>query len=195
MVNFIIACNMNTSNSESNSDTPLSASDSIYTIETEESQIVWTGRELSTSSHYGTLDFKSGEFEVSDGLIVNGEFEVDMTSLNNQDMDGGSKERLENHLKSDDFFSVDKFPSAHLYISSSEIVSEGKWSVVGFLTIKDKSHPLTFEMTNTSNGWTANLVFDRSLYDVRFRSGTFFENLGDKLILDEIELAINLKII
>ena len=50
-------------------------------------------------------------------------------------------------------------------------------------------------MTNTSNGWTANLVFDRSLYDVRFRSGTFFENLGDKLILDEIELAINLKII
>ena len=61
------------------------------------------------------------------------------------------------------------------------------------LTIKDISHPVTFEMSNTENGWTANLVFDRSKYNVKFRSGTFFENLGDKLIYDDIELEINLK--
>ena len=65
--------------------------------------------------------------------------------------------------------------------------------VNGCLTIKDISHPVLFEMANTEDGWTANLVFDRSKYNVKFRSGTFFENLGDKLIYDDIELEINLK--
>jgi polyisoprenoid-binding protein YceI len=116
-----------------------------------------------------------------------------MTSINVQDMTGGSKERLEGHLRSDDFFSVESFPTAHLYISSSEVISNGKWMVNGFLTIKDISHPVLFEMANTEDGWNANLVFDRSKYNVKFRSGTFFENLGDKLIYDDIELKINLK--
>jgi len=65
--------------------------------------------------------------------------------------------------------------------------------VSGELTIKTVTHPVEFEMLNSSNGWKANLVFDRSKYEVKFRSGTFFENLGDKLIYDDIELAINLK--
>ena len=65
--------------------------------------------------------------------------------------------------------------------------------VNGFLTIKDISHPVLFEMINTQDGWNANLVFDRSKYNVKFRSGTFFENLGDKLIYDDIELKNNLK--
>ena len=95
MFTSLVACNMNTSKSDSSVDEAISASDSTYTIETNESQIIWTGRELSTSSHYGSLNFTSGKFQISDGLIVNGDFEVDMTSLNNQDMEGGSKERLE----------------------------------------------------------------------------------------------------
>ena len=65
--------------------------------------------------------------------------------------------------------------------------------VSGELTIKTFTHPVEFEMLNSSNGWKANLVFDRSKYEVKYRSGTFFENLGDKLIYDDIELAINLK--
>ncbi len=62
----------------------------------------------------------------------------------------------------------------------------------GFLTIKEITHAVTFTMTNTNNNWKANLSFDRSKYDVRFRSGTFFENLGDKLILDEIVIETDL---
>jgi hypothetical protein len=65
--------------------------------------------------------------------------------------------------------------------------------VSGELTIKTFTHPVEFEMLNSNDGWKANLVFDRSKYEVKFRSGTFFENLGDKLIYDDIELAINLK--
>ena len=189
----LVSCNMNSNKTEDTNDATITAADATYNIKLDESSLVWTGREVSTSSHYGTINFTSGQFEIADGLISQGEFLVDMTSINVQDMTGGSKERLEGHLRSDDFFSVESFPTAHLYISSSEVISNGKWMVNGFLTIKDISHPVLFEMANTEDGWNASLVFDRSKYNVKFRSGTFFENLGDKLIYDDIELKINLK--
>ena len=189
----LVSCNMNSNKTAETNDVAMTAADATYNIVQDESSLMWTGREVSTSSHYGTINFTSGQFEIADGLISQGEFLVDMTSINVQDMTGGSKERLEGHLRSDDFFSVESFPTAHLYISSSEVISNGKWMVNGFLTIKDISHPVLFEMVNTEDGWNANLVFDRSKYNVKFRSGTFFENLGDKLIYDDIELKINLK--
>ena len=189
----LVSCNINSNKPNETNNVTISASDAIYNINQEASSLVWTGREVSTSSHYGTINFTSGQFEVSNGLISKGEFFVDMTTINVQDLTGGSKERLEGHLRSDDFFSVESFPSAQLDISSSELISDGKWMVNASLTIKGISHPIAFEMSNTENGWTANLVFDRSKYNVKFRSGTFFENLGDKLIYDDIELAINLK--
>ena len=190
---LLISCNMNSNKQSNQNITSVVAPDADYKINLDESSLTWTGREVSTSSHYGTINFTSGQFEVSEGLISQGEFIVDMTSINVQDLSGGSKERLEGHLRSDDFFSVESFPTAHLYISSSELISQGKWLVNSFLTIKDISHPVLFEMSNTDEGWIANLVFDRSKYNVKFRSGTFFENLGDKLIYDDIELKINLK--
>ena len=189
----LVSCNMNSNKTAETNDVAMTAADATYNIVQDESSLMWTGREVSTSSHYGTINFTSGQFEIVDGLISQGEFFVDMTSITVQDLTGGSKERLEGHLRSDDFFSVESFPTAHLYISSSEVISNGKWMVNGFLTIKDISHPVLFEMVNTEDGWNANLVFDRSKYDVKFRSGTFFENLGDKLIYDDIELKINLK--
>jgi len=188
---LLLSCNnQNQQNTEQVS--TVNAEDSQYTIETSQSSITWTGRELSTSYHYGTINLLSGQFEVSNGIILNGEFIVDMTSINNQDMEGDRKARLEGHLKSDDFFSVDAHPTALLSIQESQLISEGKWNVTANLTIKGITHPVDFEMSRSEQGWSANLVFDRSKYDVRFRSGTFFENLGDKLIYDEIELAINL---
>ena len=189
----LVSCNMNSNKTAETNDVAMTAADATYNIVQDESSLMWTGREVSTSSHYGSINFTSGQFEIADGLISQGEFLVDMTSITVQDLTGGSKERLEGHLRSDDFFSVESFPTAHLYISSSEVISNGKWMVNGFLTIKDISHPVLFEMVNTADGWNANLVFDRSKYNVKFRSGTFFENLGDKLIYDDIELKINLK--
>ena len=189
----LVSCNMNSNKTVETNDSTITAADATYNIKQDESSLVWTGREVSTSSHYGTINFTSGQFEIADGLISQGEFLVDMTSINVQDLTGGSKERLEGHLRSDDFFSVDSFPTAYLNISGSELISNGKWMVNGTLSIKDISHPVLFEMANTEDGWNASLVFDRSKYNVKFRSGTFFENLGDKLIYDDIELEINLK--
>ena len=192
MLIVLASCNTNQNQASTQQAQGVATADNIYNIETAQSQITWTGREVSTSSHYGTLDFVSGNFEISNGAIVNGEFIVDMTSINNQDMEGDSKARLEGHLKSDDFFSVESYPTAAISINSSELISEGKWNVSADLSIKGFTHPVNFEMISSEDGWSANLVFDRSKYDVRFRSGSFFENLGDKLIYDDIELSINL---
>ena len=155
----LVSCNMNSKKTAETNDVSMTAVDATYNIKQDQSSLVWTGREVSTSSHYGTIKFTSGQFEIADGLISQGEFFVDMTSITVQDLTGGSKERLEGHLRSDDFFSVESFPTAHLYISSSEVISNGKWMVNGFLTIKDISHPVLFEMANTEDGWTASLVF------------------------------------
>ena len=193
MLTALASCNLNTSQSESSNDNSLQASDATYTINPDQSIIVWTGREVTTSKHFGNIYFASGQFEVKSGLISSGEFVVDMTTIDNQDLPEERRPRLEAHLKSDDFFSVESHPTALLSILSSESMSEGKWLVSGELTIKTFTHPVEFEMLNSNDGWKANLVFDRSKYEVKFRSGTFFENLGDKLIYDDIELAINLK--
>ena len=193
MIIALASCNLNTRQSESSNDTALQASDASYTINPDQSIIVWTGREVTTSKHFGNIYFASGQFEVKSGLISSGEFVVDMTTIDNQDLPEERRGRLEAHLKSDDFFSVESHPTALLSILSSESVADGKWMVSGELTIKTFTHPVEFEMSNSNDGWKANLVFDRSKYEVKFRSGSFFENLGDKLIYDDIELAINLK--
>ena len=193
MLTALASCNLNTSQSESSNDNVLQASDASYTINPDQSIIVWTGREVTTSKHLGNIYFASGQFEVKSGLISSGEFVVDMTTIDNQDLPEERRARLEAHLKSDDFFSVESHPTALLSILSSESLADGKWLVSGELTIKTFTHPVEFEMLNSNDGWKANLVFDRSKYEVKFRSGTFFENLGDKLIYDDIELAINLK--
>ena len=189
----LMSCNTNSKTPDSTTEVSVNASDAVYNVQQNESIIVWTGRELSTSSHYGTINLESGQFEITNGLITSGVFIVDMTTINNQDLPEDKRPRLEGHLKSDDFFSVESFPQAKLTIDNSESISQGNWLVLGELTIKNFTHPIQFEMSNTNEGWKANLVFDRSKYEVKFRSGTFFENLGDKLIYDEIELAINLK--
>ena len=193
MLTALASCNLNTSQSESSNDNSLQASDASYTINPDQSIIVWTGREVTTSKHFGNIYFASGQFEVKSGLISSGEFVVDMTTIDNQDLPEERRARLEAHLKSDDFFSVESHPTALLSILSSESLADGKWLVSGELTIKTFTHPVEFEMLNSNDGWKAYLVFDRSKYEVKFRSGTFFENLGDKLIYDDIELAINLK--
>jgi polyisoprenoid-binding protein YceI len=190
----LASCNLNNSNKEAKEVSLLTASDGVYNIENETSYVTWTGREVSTSFHYGTIDLASGQFELSDGLISSGEFVVDMTTIKNQDLSSEfAQDRLETHLKSDDFFSVEAYPTAKISISQSAIISEGKWLVSADLTIKNFTHPIEFEMVNSVEGWNASLVFDRSLYEVKFRSGTFFEMLGDKMIYDDIELEINLK--
>ena len=169
-----------------------SNSQTLLKINTEKSTLKWIGEKITTSQHSGSLDFKSGEMTFKGGLVVSGNFIVDMTSISVEDISGSGKKRLEGHLKSDDFFSVDKHDKALLSIKGSKKTDKG-FLVDANLTIKDLTHPIQFNMVSIEGGYNADLVFDRSKYNVRFRSGSFFENLGDKLIIDDIVLSSELR--
>ena len=168
-------------------------------IDTESSSIKWVGEKITGSQHYGSLTFEKGELifcdqeQKNNPSLCSGYFTVDMNSISVEDLSGGSKQRLEGHLRSDDFFSVEKHNKSKLTILSSKKIKNG-YLVDGSLTIKEITHPIQFELISEAGGFVSNLVFDRSKYDVQYGSGSFFENLGDKLILDDIALSVNLYI-
>lgn len=161
-------------------------------VNVKESSVTWTGKKV-TGSHTGTIQLKSGHFKVEDEKLIGGEFIMDMASIVNNDLSGESKGKLEGHLKSDDFFGVEKHPTSKLVITSVAKKDNGTYGVVANLTIKDKTNPITFDLDWNENSASAKLTIDRSKYDVRYGSGSFFDNLGDKTIYDNFDLEVNLK--
>ena len=159
--------------------------------------IDWKGDKIVGSFHIGTIDLKSGWLTVDGTSVTGGEFIVDMNSIRNSDVkDEKMRERLIGHLKSDDFFGVEKYPHSKLVITGSSRTADGKTMFRGNLTIKEATHPVEFTATESKSGdavtYVAAINFDRSLYDVRFGSGKFFSNLGDNAINDEIKLNVKL---
>jgi polyisoprenoid-binding protein YceI len=106
--------------------------------------------------------------------------------------DASQNARLVGHLKSDDFFSVEAHPTSILTITESSTFIDGEANVKANLTIKGKSHPLAFMVKRAGDVFQARITFDRSLYDVRFGSGKFFQNLGNNAIDDMIPVDVTL---
>ncbi|HCM60276.1 MAG TPA: YceI family protein [Bacteroidales bacterium] len=168
-----------------------------YTADPSATVIDWKGDKKIGSFHVGTIDLKSGWLNVEGNALTGGEFVVDMNSIKNSDVkDDNMRAKLIGHLKSDDFFGVEKFPVSKLVITGSSKFDGGKALVKGNLTIKSATHPVEFTVTESKESaafiYSAEIVFDRSLYDVRFGSGKFFSNLGDNTINDEIKLNVKL---
>jgi len=161
-------------------------------VNVKESSVTWTGKKV-TGSHNGTIQLKSGHLKVEDEKLVGGEFVMDMTTIENNDLTGEDKQKLEGHLKSEDFFGVEKFPTSKLIITSVAEKGDGTYGVVANLTIKNETHPVTFDLDWKESSASAKLSIDRSKFDVRFGSGSFFDNLGNKTIYDNFDLDINLK--
>ncbi|APG61308.1 YceI family protein [Christiangramia salexigens] len=161
-------------------------------VNVDASTITWTGEKV-TGSHNGTIKLKSGHLMMEDEKIVGGEFVMDMSTITVTDLTGESKGKLEGHLKSEDFFGVEKYPNAKLVITSAAKKGTGSYGIVADLTIKEKTHPITFDLKMVGDSASTHLTIDRSKYDVRYGSGSFFDNLGDKTIYDNFELDVNLK--
>lgn len=166
------------------------------TIDKDRSEITWKGYKV-TGKHHGTIDLKKGSFTYDDGVLVGGEIWMDMTSIEVKDLQGNMAAKLQGHLKSDDFFGVEKYPSAHFKITS--VVSRGipgSYKVIGDLTIKENTKEIKFTANVTQEAGsavaTADITIDRSDFDVRYGSGSFFDNLGDKTIYDEFDLSLKL---
>ena len=175
----------------------ISPEQGIYSVHIDKSELSWIGKELSTKIHTGSLNISNGIIQVGDDNSVSGNIIINMSTINVTDLQGRSKEMLEKHLRSADFFEVENYPEAQINFKSksfNKLVNQ--ISFEGDLTIKDITNPISFNATliESSPYLKANAIlsFDRSKYDVRFRSGSFFENLGDKLILDDIDVNIKL---
>ncbi len=161
-------------------------------VKVSQSKVTWKGYKV-TGSHDGTIDLKSGFLMMNGKNLTGGEFVIDMTSISNTDMTAGNgKEKLEGHLKSDDFFGVEKHPTAKLVIKSSENFNKNSYTVKGDLTIKGITKPITLVISMFENKATATMKVDRSKFDVRYGSGSFFDDLGDKTIYDEFDLVVDM---
>ena len=109
-----------------------------YAVEVSSSKLIWTGKEVSTKQHNGTLDIKNGKIIISDKGLISGDIEIDMSTINTTDLQGKGKDRLDGHLKSPDFFDVKQYPVAYLEFQGNEkSFSDGKLKFDGELTIKN----------------------------------------------------------
>ena len=161
-------------------------------VNTDASRIAWKAYKV-TGSHHGTIDLNSGALVFENDKLTGGEFEVQMTTLISKDLEGESKGKLEGHLKSDDFFGVENHPTATLVFTKVEPSGKNSYDVTGDLTIKGITKPVTFDVSIYGSKATATMKIDRSEYNVRYGSGSFFENLGDKTIYDEFDLVVDLE--
>lgn len=165
-------------------------------VDTAKSQIIWKGYKV-TGAHHGTINLENGKLNFANGALTGGSFEIDMASLAVKDIQGEYAGKLEGHLKSDDFFGVANFPTAKFVITKVYPKgTPGDYKIIGALTIKETTKEIKFYASVKeeagANVATANITIDRSEFNVRYGSGNFFENLGDKTIYDEFDLEIKL---
>ncbi len=161
-------------------------------VKVSESKVTWKGYKV-TGSHDGTIDLKSGFLMMDGKKLTGGEFVVDMTSITVTDLASGEgKEKLEGHLKSADFFGIENHATAKLVITSAEKFNKTSYTVKGDLTIKGITNEITLVVSMFENKATATMKVDRAKFDIRYGSGSFFDNLGDKTIYDEFDLVVDL---
>ena len=166
--------------------------DETVKVKAEESTVTWKAYKV-TGSHTGTVALKSGDLVFDNGTLKGGEFVVDMTSIICTDLEGEYKQKLEGHLKSDDFFSVASHQTSKLVFTNVKATGKNSYEVTGNLTIKGITKPVTFDVSVYGSKATATLKVDRAQYDVRYGSGSFFDDLGDKTIYDEFDLVVDLE--
>lgn len=151
-------------------------------IKPSDAVVKWTGKKIG-GSHHGEIKVKSGSLELKAGNIANGSVVIDMKSITCLDLENETyNKKLVDHLNSDDFFGVEKFPLATFSITKAGKFINGKARVSGKITIKGKTEPISFEVTKLNNKYKTQLKVDRSKFDVRYGSNSFFDNLGDKAI-------------
>lgn len=171
-----------------------------YNVDASQSTIKWIAKKV-TGQHNGTISLKSGNLEYTDGMLSGGSFVIDMSTIEVLDLSGNMKAKLTGHLNSADFFDVENHQEASFKIT--KVVSRGtpgSYKVEGDLTIKGITKELTLpivQMQESEDGVTTSddiqIIIDRTDFDIRYGSGTFFGNLGDKTIYDDFELTVNLK--
>lgn len=161
-----------------------------FKVDTELSSIDWIGRKV-TGQHTGKIKITSGEVLMNGNAVKGGSFLMDMTSITSD------SERLTGHLKTDDFFSVEKNPTSKFMITKVTSAGKDRINITGNLTIKGITESITFPATVKKQGGSVvaiakNVLVNRAKFDIRYGSKSFFNDIGNKAIEDDFELGINL---
>jgi len=162
---------------------------SSTSVDLDKSVVNWKAAKV-TGEHSGNVKLISASLTMKNGILNGAEFVADMNTIKVTDLQGEYAQKLEGHLKSDDFFGVSNHPSATFKSTSINKLDNGQYEITGDLKIKGISHPITFQANVSGNKATANLKVDRTKYDIKYGSGSFFDGLGDKMIYDEFDLAV-----
>ncbi|WP_167270903.1 YceI family protein [Dyadobacter arcticus] len=165
-------------------------------VNTAKSELTWLAKKV-TGEHTGKIALKEGSMTLDGTKLTGGKFVADLTSITCTDLtDKSYNEKLIGHLKSEDFFSVEKHPTATFIVTKATAKSAGVYDVTGDLTIKGITKPVTFPVTVTTSATgaeaTGKLIVDRSKFDIKYNSKSFFENLGDKMIHDDFSIDVKL---
>jgi polyisoprenoid-binding protein YceI len=168
---------------------------SEYKVDSTQSKVTWTGKKV-TGEHTGNIRISDGTIITDGKKITGGSFNIDMTTITCTDLKDGMDKKLVGHLNSDDFFAVDKHPKAALVIKSAEAQGKDKFLIKGDLTIKGTTHPVEFpafvKMSKSLVAAKAEIIVDRTKYDIKYRSKNFVENIGDKAIDDNFIMNVDL---
>lgn len=187
-----------------------SSFDQVYFANSGESTIEWEGYK-PTGTHHGTISISNGKLEAKDGALVGGEFTIDMNSIIVEDLtDPDKNAKLLGHLKSADFFEAETWPTSKFVITGLKAIdaaqidkSKEKGDIVpthaitGNLTMKGISKSITFNANvamdnNMVVAKTNQFFIDRAEWNVQYGSKSFFNDLKDNFINDEMGLAIHL---
>lgn len=167
----------------------------VLKVNTTESKVVWTGEKIA-GTHTGTITLSQGDLQMDGDKLTGGSFVIDMNSIVDTDLTGEYKEKLEGHLKSDDFFGVATYPTSTFKITSVKATGANKYDVTGDITIKGVTEKITFPAEVAINGSkvtaTSKITVDRSKFNVKYGSKSFFAEIGDKVIYDEFVLDVTL---
>jgi len=169
---------------------------STLSVNVDQSNVVWFGKKV-TGEHTGKINIAHGDLEFVGAHLKGGTFVIDMKSITNTDLsDAEYNQKLVGHLKSDDFFGVEKFPKTTFVIKKVKHEAENNYNVKGDITIKGITKSIEFpvevSLTGSKATVSAAITIDRSEFDVKYGSGSFFENLGDKMIYDDFTLDVTL---
>jgi polyisoprenoid-binding protein YceI len=165
-------------------------------VNTAKSELTWLGKKVA-GEHTGKITLKEGTITLDGAKLTGGKFVADLNTITCTDLtDKEYNGKLIGHLKSDDFFSVEKHPTATFVVTKATPKATGIYDVTGDLTIKGITKPVTFPVTvkTTAAGAeaTGTLIVDRSKYDIKYNSKSFFDNLGDKIINDDFSIDVKL---
>lgn len=166
-----------------------------YEVLKKQSQIQWKGTKLLGEGHWGTVKVKEGKLEIEGSDLKGGYVVIDMNSIKCTDIkDPGKAKKLENHLKDPDFFEVNLYPTAKITLNDVTLGKGGDYEVSAKLKIKGKSEPIQFTAREEKGGYTAKIKFDRTKFGVTYNSINLVKVAKDRIINNEIEIDVFLKV-